>query len=91
MASFKITPDLENITEGLSLPGIIAIAVLPLAIPLVARFGKSITKTAIKGGIIVYEKSKGLISGVSEAFEDIVAEAKAELAEPKNVRQIQGR
>jgi Protein of unknown function (DUF5132) len=90
MASLKIVPDLENITEGLSLPGIIALAVLPLAIPLLARFGKSLTKTAIKGGIVVYEKSKGLISGVSVAFEDMVAEAKSELAE-SNVRQLKSR
>lgn len=86
MATLKIMPDLENITKGLSVPGIIAIVVLPLAVPLLARFGKSLTKTAIKGGIIVYGKSKGLISGASEALEDIVVEVRAELSE-SNVKQ----
>lgn len=35
-------------------------------------------------GIIVYAKSKGLITGASDALEDIVAEARAELSESKS-------
>ncbi|MGK7876983.1 MAG: hypothetical protein AB4426_27945 [Xenococcaceae cyanobacterium] len=41
----------------------------PIIVPAVKKVGKSIAKTTVKGGIIVYEGSKELVS-----------EAKAELA-----------
>ncbi|OKH42798.1 hypothetical protein NIES2101_32425 [Calothrix sp. HK-06] len=66
MAIFKIMPNLENITKGLS--------VLSASVPLFARFGKSLTKTAIKSGIIVYAESKGLITGASDALEEILSQ-----------------
>jgi predicted DNA-binding antitoxin AbrB/MazE fold protein len=50
----------------------------------VAGVGKPLAKAAIKGGIVLYEKSKGVIAEVGETLEDIVAEAKAELAETQS-------
>ncbi len=37
----------------------------------------------VKGGIVLYEKGKGVVAEVGERFEDIVAEARAELAEER--------
>ncbi|AFY48912.1 hypothetical protein Nos7524_3109 [Nostoc sp. PCC 7524] len=77
----KIVPELDEVVEGLGVPGIAAIVLLPVLVPAVGGFGKSLTKATIKGGIVLYEKGKGVVAEVGEKFEDIVAEAKAELAE----------
>lgn len=77
----KFVPKLEEIVEGLGIPGIAAIVLLPVLVPVVAGVGKPLAKAAIKGGIILYEKGKGVIAEVGETLEDLVAEAKAELAE----------
>jgi len=79
--SLKILPDVEELVEGLGIPGIAAIVLLPVFVPVVAGVGKPIAKAAVKGGILLYEKGRGVISEVGETFEDIMAEARAELAE----------
>jgi len=79
--SLKILPDVEELVEGLGVPGIAAIVLLPVFVPVVAGVGKPIAKAAVKGGILLYEKGRGVISEVGETFEDIMAEARAELAE----------
>jgi hypothetical protein len=77
----KFVPELDEIAEGLGVPGIAAIVLLPVLIPFAGGLGRSIAKATIKGGIVLYEKSKGVIAEVGETFEDIIAEAKAEVAE----------
>ena len=75
-------PDIEDVVEDLGVPGIAAIVLLPVLVPVAAgQLGKPLAKATIKGGIVLYEKGKGVIAGVGETLEDIVAEAKAELAE----------
>lgn len=61
--------------------GIGAAILAPLLVPVVAQVGKPIAKAAIKQGILAYEKSKEALAEVTEVFEDIMAEAKAELAD----------
>lgn len=75
-------PDIEELAEDLGVPGIAAIILLPVLVPVAAgKVGKPLAKATIKSGIVLYEKGKGVIAEVGETFEDIVAEAKAELAE----------
>ena len=75
-------PDIEELAEDLGVPGIAAIVLLPVLVPVAAgKLGKPLAKATIKGGIVLYEKGKGVIAEVGESLEDIVAEAKAELAE----------
>ena len=75
-------PDIEDVVEDLGVPGIAAIVLLPVLVPVAAgQLGKPLAKATIKGGIVLYEKGKGVIAEVGETLEDIVAEAKAELAE----------
>lgn len=77
----KFIPQVEDLVEDLGITGIAAIVLLPVAIPVVAGVGKPIAKAAIKGGILLYEKGKGVIAEAGESLEDLVAEAKAELAD----------
>ncbi len=75
-------PDIEDLAEDLGVPGIAAIVLLPVLVPVAAgKVGKPLAKATIKGGIVLYEKGKGVIAEVGETLEDVIAEAKAELAE----------
>lgn len=84
MAAKFVSP-WQKIVEGIGVPGIATVVLLPVLIPVVASAGKPLAKAAIKGGILLYEKSKGVIAEVGETWEDLVAEAKAELAEAERV------
>jgi hypothetical protein len=79
--STKLIPEFENLVEDLGIPGIAAIVLLPVLVPVAGKVAKPLAKAAIKGGIVIYEKGKGVLSEVGETLEDIIAEAKAELAE----------
>jgi hypothetical protein len=83
---------LEDIFKGIDLKGFdggatgIAVGIgtallAPIVIPLLGEVGKPLTKAAIKEGLLLYEKSKEAMAEVAEVFEDLVAEAKAELAQ----------
>ncbi|BAT54389.1 unknown protein [Nostoc sp. NIES-3756] len=78
-------PKITDFVEEAGAPGLIAgigaVLLAPVLIPVVAGIGKPIAKTIIKGGLVAYEKSKGAFAELGETWEDIVAEAKAELAE----------
>jgi hypothetical protein len=78
---FKFIPGLENLVEDLGVPGIAAIVLMPVIVPVAASIAKPLAKAAIKSGILLYEKSKEVMDEVGQTFEDIVAEAKAELSE----------
>ncbi|MEQ9548249.1 MAG: DUF5132 domain-containing protein [Coleofasciculus sp. G3-WIS-01] len=87
--AFKIT----DLFEDLGVPGVVAgigaVVAAPLLIPAVAKVGKPVAKAMVKGGIVIYEKGKGMMSETGEVFEDIVAEAKAELAEQKSQAELE--
>ncbi|BAZ50597.1 DUF5132 domain-containing protein [Nostoc sp. CENA67] len=82
-----MAPKITDFVEEAGAPGIIAgigaVILAPVILPIVAGIGKPIAKSIIKGGIVAYEKSKGAFAELGETWEDIVAEAKAELAESK--------
>lgn len=73
----------EGGVTGLAL-GVGAAILAPIVIPVVAGVAKPLTKAAIKEGIFLYEKSKEAFAEVTEVFEDMVAEAKAEIAQGKS-------
>jgi hypothetical protein len=70
-----------NIFTGLAI-GIGAAVLAPAILPVLAGAAKPLVKAAIKGGIMLYEKGKENFAEVGEVVEDLVAEVKAELAEP---------
>ncbi|MDA8241724.1 MAG: DUF5132 domain-containing protein [Nitrospiraceae bacterium] len=69
-----------NVVTGLAI-GIGAAILAPTVLPAVANAAKPLIKAAIKSGIIIFEKGKETASELGEVFEDIVAEAKAEMAD----------
>lgn len=81
MAS-KFKDFLEDVPGGW-IVGIGAIVAAPIVAPVLAKAGKPLAKAVIKGGLRLYEQSKGAIAEVGEVFEDLVAEAQAELADER--------
>lgn len=53
----------------------------PVVLPLLAGVTRPLARTALKSGIIVYEKTRETVAELGEAFDDLVAEARAELAQ----------
>lgn len=76
-----------NILSGLAI-GIGGAILAPVVLPIVASVTKPIVKAAIKGGILLYEKGKESVSEVSEVFEDLVAEVKAEMANQPSAETV---
>jgi len=85
---FKITDFVEDAGAPGIIAGIGAVLLAPIVIPVVAGIGKPITKSLIKGGLALYEKSKGAAAELGESWEDIVAEARAELAEGRQLPAV---
>lgn len=74
-----------NIVTGLAIG--IGVAVLgPVIIPAMARVAKPLAKAAIKSGVGFYEKGREVMAEALEVVEDLVAEAKSELAEADKKR-----
>ena len=69
-----------NVVTGLAI-GIGAAILAPVIIPLAASIFKPLAKATIKGGITLYEKGQEMVAEAGEVVEDLVAEAKAELAQ----------
>jgi hypothetical protein len=66
--------------------GIGALILTPIVVPVLTQVGKPLTKAAIKQGILAYEKGKEFFAEATEVFEDLVAEAKAELAQDQDTK-----
>ena len=81
--------EVEDLFEEVGTPGIIAgigaVVLAPVLIPAIAKIAKPIAKTALKSGIMLYEKSKAAVAEAGEVFEDLVAEAQAELADEEEI------
>ena len=73
-----------NILGGLAI-GIGASVVAPVVIPVLATVVKPLTKAAIKGGFLLYDKGRETLAEAQEVIEDLVAEAKAEMEEAQEV------
>ncbi|MBD2432765.1 DUF5132 domain-containing protein [Fischerella thermalis CCMEE 5268] len=88
-----MAPKITDFVEDAGAPGIIAgigaVILAPVVIPVVAGVGKPIAKSLIKGGLVLYEKSKGAFAELGETWEDMVAEARAELAESKQLPAVE--
>lgn len=87
-----MAPKIIDFVEDAGAPGIIAgigaVLLAPVVIPVVGGVGKPVAKSLIKGGLALYEKSKGTFAEIGETFEDIVAEARAELADENDLPTV---
>lgn len=69
-----------NIGTGLVV-GAGAAILAPIVMPLVGGLLKTVTKGVIKTGLLAYEGGKGVVATTTTTFQDLAAEAKAELSE----------
>ncbi|MCX7823901.1 MAG: DUF5132 domain-containing protein [Syntrophobacterales bacterium] len=67
-----------DLTKGL-LIGLGVAIVAPVLLPVIGAAVRPVLKSAIKGGFILYKKSREMVAEVVENIEDIAAEAKAEV------------
>lgn len=75
-----------NILTGLAIG--VGVSVLgPVVLPIIVGAAKPFVKAAIKGGIVLYDRSKESFAEVGEVVEDLVAEVKAELAETSGISE----
>ncbi|MGQ4648235.1 DUF5132 domain-containing protein [Lyngbya aestuarii] len=86
--------DLGDFVEELGVPGLFigvgAVILAPIFGPTLAKVGKPLAKSAMKAGIIAYGKSKVIFAEAGEAFQELLAESKAELAGDEINKAIEG-
>jgi hypothetical protein len=69
----------SNIIVGVS--AALAVTVLaPVLVPVMATAGRPLAKSLLKGGLMLYEKSREALAMAGEAVEDMLAEIHAEEA-----------
>ncbi|MDZ8189978.1 MAG: DUF5132 domain-containing protein [Nostoc sp. ChiSLP02] len=81
--SVKLLPDLGDLAEGLGITGIVGIILLPVFLPVIGGVGRPIAKKLVKSGIAFYEKNKEALAELGETWDDIIAEARAEVGEER--------
>jgi hypothetical protein len=74
-----------NILGGLAI-GIGSAVLAPVVIPIISRTAKPLTKAAIKGALLMYEKGKEKVAEAQEVVEDLMAEARSELDKEASAR-----
>lgn len=67
-----------DLSKGI-LVGIAVAIAAPILLPVVGAAVRPVVKTAIKGGLLLYQKGREMVAEVAEKVEDIAAEAKAEI------------
>ena len=68
-----------NIVTGLAI-GIGSAIIAPLVVPALSKAAKPLAKAAVKGGLVLFETSKEKLAVAHELVDDLLAEARAELA-----------
>jgi cell pole-organizing protein PopZ len=69
----------SNIVVGVS--AALAVTVLaPVLLPIIATAGRPLAKSLLKGGLMLYEKSREAVAVAGESMEDMLAEIRAEAA-----------
>ena len=71
-----------NIISGLAI-GVGSAILAPLLVPALSKAAKPLAKAAIKGGLVLFETGKEKLAEAQELMDDLLAEARAELAAPE--------
>jgi hypothetical protein len=72
-----------NIISGLAI-GVGSAILAPLLVPTLSKAAKPLAKAAIKGGLVLFETGKEKLAEAQELMDDLLAEARAELAAPED-------
>lgn len=67
----------NNFVVGIT-AALAATVIAPVLIPAIKRGSRPLAKSLIKGGIMLYEKSREAVASAGETMEDVVAEIRAE-------------
>lgn len=78
MSFFK---DLKKQAPSGIMIGIGASILAPVILPVLASIARPLAKATVKGGFLLFEKGKEVVAETGEFMEDLVAEARSELAE----------
>ena len=62
------------------LVGAAAVVLAPIVVPAILGGMRPVAKTLVKGGVMVYDKSREMVAEVGEQMSDLVAEVRSELA-----------
>jgi len=60
---------------------VLATALAPVLIPVITAAGRPLAKSLIKGGMMLYERSREAVAAAGEEMEDLMAEVRAEASE----------
>lgn len=78
---------LSNLSNAVNLQnlaiGAAVVILAPVAIGLIGTLMRPLAKAAIKGGLLVYDRGKGIAAGTSMAVDDLVSEARVEVTEER--------
>jgi Protein of unknown function (DUF5132) len=72
----------NNIVSGLAI-GIGSAIIAPMITPALSKAAKPLAKAAIKGGLMLFETGKEKLAEAYEVVDDLLAEARAEIAAPQ--------
>jgi hypothetical protein len=74
---FEVFEDNALVALGIGATALLGTTIVPA----VARFVKPAAKSAIKGGLLFYERGKESLAELKEVGEDVIAEARSEVKE----------
>jgi hypothetical protein len=75
--------------KGLAV-GFAGAVLAPMILPVLSGAAKPLARAAIKGGILLYAKSRETFAEMEETFDDLVAEVKAELEQEQELAKEHG-
>lgn len=67
----------SNFVVGLT-AGLVASVLAPVLIPAIRSGARPLAKSLLRGGMMLYEKSREAVANAGEMMEDVVAEVQAE-------------
>jgi hypothetical protein len=77
----SVTESIGGVSGSTILLGAAAVVLAPIVAPAVLAGVRPVAKTVLKGGIYVYDQVSEMVAEAGEGVVDIVAEARAEMAE----------
>jgi hypothetical protein len=75
---------LQNVLVGAAV-----VVLAPIVVPAILAGMRPVAKTLVKGGVIVYDKSREMVAEVGEQVSDLIAEARSELTASAAAAEMQ--
>lgn len=67
----------SNVVVGVA-AALAATILAPVLIPVIVTAGRPLAKSMLKGGLMLYEKSREAVANAGEVMEDLIAEVRSE-------------